>query len=294
MIDRLVLGTAQLGMPYGINNKIGKPDFNNACDIIKASFDYGVTRFDTAQAYGDSEEILGKVFDELKICQHVKVYSKLHPTLNLCDEKAVRSSVEDSLRKLRVDRLEGILLHHEDGMRFWDKDLGVALRGLVAQGKVKSIGVSFYTPKKALEALDVGGIDMIQVPANILDSRFEDAGIFRKAKDYDKKIFVRSVFLQGLLLMPLDIVPIAMKCVLPYLKKLERMASSMGLSRQELVLGYAAWKWGNSFVLFGAESRQQVVDNVKAFSSKIESYIDEDIFYNVPENILNPALWPKL
>ncbi len=294
MIDRLVLGTVQLGMPYGINNKIGKPDFNSACDIVKTAFDNGITRFDTAQAYGDSEEVLGKVFGRLKINKKVKVYSKLDPKLNLWDTDAVQHSVECSLRKLKIDRLEGLLLHNEDGMQFWDCGLGSLLRGFVAKGKVKFVGVSFYTPQKALSALDIDGIDIIQIPANILDRRFEDAGVFKKAQGCAKEVFVRSILKQGLLLIPLDCVPVSMKYVLPYLERLEKIAFDLKLSRQELVLGYAAQRWVGSSVLFGAESRAQVVDILRVFSKKFTLNVDENIFRHVPEKVLNPALWPKL
>lgn len=291
MVDRLVLGSAQLGMPYGINNKIGKPDFFSACDIVKTAFDNGIIRFDTAQAYGDSEEILGKVFDNLKINSKVKVYSKLNPKLNLADEFAVRQSVEDSLRKLKIDRLEGLLLHDENGLRFWTQGLGNILRSLVNEGKVKSIGGSFYTPQKASEALDLNGVDLIQVPANILDRRFEEAGVFKKASERGKEVFVRSIFLQGLLLAPIDCVPVSLKHVLPYLEELEQLSKSMKLTRSELSLGYAAQKWPGAFVILGAESSKQVIDNVRILLSKKTLMVNENIFKGVPENILNPALW---
>ena len=195
MTDRLVLGTAQLGMAYGINNKIGKPNLNSAWEIVKTAFDQGITRFDTAQAYGDSEKVLGMVFDRLRFSGQIKVYSKLHPQLDCCNERAVQQSVDDSLSKLGIERLEGLLLHHEDQLRFWDKGLGSVLKKLVTQGKVNSIGVSFYTPQKALEVLDMDAIDMLQVPANILDHRFEDIGVFKKAQERAKQVFVRSIFL---------------------------------------------------------------------------------------------------
>jgi len=294
MTDRLVFGAAQLGMPYGISNKVGKPDFSNACEIVKTVFDQGIIRFDTAQAYGDSEEVLGRAFDRFELNSRVKVYSKLHPELDLRDEKKIWQSVEDSLVKLKIGRLEGLLLHHEDKIRLWNEGLGDALRGLVVKDKVKFIGASFYSPQKALEALDIDGIDIIQVPANIFDQRFENAGVFKKAQENGKKVFVRSIFLQGLLLIPLDCLPASMQEVLPYLIRLEQMASSMKLSRQELVLGYARQKWFGSLVLFGAENKTQVMDNVRVFSSGGAMKIDESVFEGIPESILNPALWPKL
>jgi aryl-alcohol dehydrogenase-like predicted oxidoreductase len=126
-----------------------------------------------------------------------------------------------------------------------------------------------------------------------LDKRFEDAGVFKKARECGKRIFVRSVFLQGLLLMPLDRVPVSMAGALPYLERLEQMAVDLKVKRQELALGYVAQRWPDSFVLFGAENEAQVMDNVRAFSSKFVFKIDDDVFKNVPESILNPVLWPK-
>lgn len=293
MTDRLVLGTVQLGMAYGINNRIGKPDLNSACEIVKTAFDEGITRFDTAQAYGESEKVLGMAFDRLKLGGQVKVYSKLHPQLDFCNQEAVLKSVEDSLSKLGVEQLEGLLLHDEDQLRFWDKGLGAVMQSLVTQGKVKSIGASFYTPQKAIAALDMDAIDLFQVPANILDHRFEDTGVFKKAQVCAKQIFVRSIFLQGLLLMPFDRVPGSMKNAVPFLQELEQMAISMNLTRHELVLGYAAQQWPGSFVLFGADDSRQVLDNVRAFSPKAPLKINKNIFKNVPESILNPVLWPK-
>lgn len=294
MADRLVLGTAQLGMPYGINNKVGKPDFNSACDIIKTAFSQGITRFDTAQGYGDSEAVLGKIFDELKVGTQAKVYSKLHPGIDFCSDDAVEKSVEDSLGKLRIDRLEGLLLHNEDDLRFWDKGLGANLRKLVVKGKVKFIGASFYAPQKALDALDFNGIDMVQVPANILDHRFEKAGVFKKARECGKEVFVRSIFLQGLLLIPLNRVPVSLKHALSYLEKLEQMAGNMKLTRLELALGYALQRWSESFIVFGVESSNQVADNVRVFLSKTRLKVDENIFKDISENFLNPVFWPKL
>ncbi len=291
MIDRLVLGTAQLGMPYGINNEVGKPDFSSACDIVNSAFNQGITRFDTAQGYGDSEAVLGRVFGELKVGTRAKVYSKLTPGMDFSREDTVKKSVEDSLGRLRISQLEGLLLHNEEDLRFWDKGLGPNLRELVVGGKVKSIGASFYSPQKALKALDIDGIDMIQVPANILDRRFEEAGVFEKAYECGKEVFVRSIFLQGLLLIPLAGVPDSLKHALPYLEQLEQLAHSMKLTRLELALGYAAQRWPESFIIFGAESSKQVADNARTFLSHATLEVDENIFKDIPENVVNPVLW---
>jgi len=132
---------------------------------------------------------------------------------------------------------------------------------------------------------------MIQVPANILDRRFEEAGVFKKARECGKKVLVRSIFLQGLLLIPLARVPDSLKHALPYLEQLEKLAHSMKLTRLELALGYAAQRWPESLVIFGAESSKQVADNVRTFLSNVTLKVAENTFKDIPDNVVNPMLW---
>jgi aryl-alcohol dehydrogenase-like predicted oxidoreductase len=292
----LVLGTVQLGMPYGISNRSGQPDLKSACDIVRTALDLGIMHFDTAQAYGESEDVLGRVFDTLKAGARVKVYSKLHPGLDLSNAVVVRRSVDDSLRKLKIGQLEGLLLHHEDGLRFWDRGLGDTMRGLVTQGKVKALGASFYTPQKAYTALDIDGISIIQVPANILDRRFEDAGVFQKARERGQEVFIRSVYLQGLVLMDPSEVPIPMGAAKALVTRVKALAADFGLSRQEMALGYVRSKWPEAFIVFGAETQSQVKENARLYGTSLNEDICrriEEEFTGIEEGLLNPALWPK-
>jgi len=189
-----------------------------------------------------------------------------------------------------------LLLHDEDGLDHWDKGAGEILRELSDKGAVKSVGASFYTPQKAFDALDIDGIDMIQVPANILDRRFENIGVFVKAKERNKDVFVRSIFLQGLLLMDRDSVPASMPDALPYLARFERIARDTGLSRHELVFGYARYAWPQAFIVFGAETSEQVRKNAALAECRIDDKTYERIgleLAGAEERLLNPALWPK-
>ncbi len=89
--NRFVLGTAQIGMQYGIANTTGKPDLINAETIIKEAWNGGIQEFDTAQAYGESEKVLGNIFDNLNIKHSAKVITKFSPNLNHNDENEMRN-----------------------------------------------------------------------------------------------------------------------------------------------------------------------------------------------------------
>ena len=183
MMSRLVLGTAQLGMPYGIANKNGKPDFSSALSIVQAAWESGIDEFDTAQAYGDSEQILGRIFTELGIVQEARVITKLRSVHNFGEERLLHQSVEESLKRLNVSKLECLLLHREDILDMLDDGLKESLLTLVQRGYVRHLGVSLYSPDRAMQALGYDLFDVIQIPASILDRRFHRAGVFKFAEE---------------------------------------------------------------------------------------------------------------
>ena len=153
---RLVLGTAQLGMPYGIANSTGQPDFDTAVEIVKTAWEFGIREFDTAQAYGESETVLGKVFSSLGISNDVKVITKLDPGLEPHQEQKIKQAVNRSLERLQLPSLYGLLLHREGWVDNLNQGLEKTLAALVQDGVVNHLGVSLYTPAKALQVLAGG------------------------------------------------------------------------------------------------------------------------------------------
>lgn len=296
LLPHLVLGTAQLGFPYGIANKAGQPDQAVATAIIHEAWNHGIREFDTAQGYGISEEVLGKALYELGISSEARIITKFDPNLNHLDVSVMAKSLDQSLQRLGVQSLYGIMLHREEMLSLWDKGLGKILQAFVLSGRVKKIGISVYSPDKAVQALKTEGINMVQVPTNILDRRFEDAGIFKLADEKRKTIYIRSVFLQGLILMNPEEVPEKMDFARSVIEKIESLSDDFGLSRQEIALGYIKSETPNAYVIFGAETPTQVRENMTAWQKEIPKSLGNKIrtiFVNVDERILNPSLWPN-
>ena len=59
-VGEMTLGTAQLGLKYGVANRTGKPNRETATSMVRDAIGHGVTTLDTARAYGDAEEVLGQ------------------------------------------------------------------------------------------------------------------------------------------------------------------------------------------------------------------------------------------
>ncbi len=253
----LALGTAQLGMPYGIANTQGRPSLEMAQQIIAESFRQGIRYFDTAQTYGNSEEVLGTCFRKLGLANKVKVISKLKANLSVSE---IESEVCLSRDRLGLGCIWGLLLHSESLLDRWDDDFGDTFRSVKRKGMVNYLGVSVYSPVRALQALVLPELDVIQVPANVFDRRMKRANVFDTAATVGKHVFVRSVYLQGLALMDCSSVP-------PFahgaVSAFQEFCQSRALSRAEFALGYAARMNAASCFVLGAETPEQATENAQ-------------------------------
>jgi aryl-alcohol dehydrogenase-like predicted oxidoreductase len=292
--SRLVLGTAQLGMPYGIANRTGQPDFEMAVSLIKTAWDKGIREFDTAQAYGDSEAVLGRALASLEIARDVRIITKLTPKLDPHQGQDIKRAVAKSLERLQIPSLYGLMLHREEWLDHLKDGLAETLATLVRDGAIQHLGVSVYTPARALQVLQSESFDMIQVPANILDRRFADAGVFTLAEAKGKQVYIRSVFLQGLLLMQPDDLPAHMAFARATLNKFDNLCVKYKYSRQELALLYIKYKYPHARIIVGAETAMQLEQNLDIFNQDYNSILTidtSDSLSIIDERIINPSLW---
>lgn len=196
---RFALGTVQFGLDYGIANQSGKISLDEAKAIIKYSHANGINTLDTAIGYGDSEQRLGTIG-----IQDWQVVSKLPAIPQGCSNISqwVVDTVSDSLQRLKIKRLYGLLLHRpqqlleQGGDRLYD-----ALQNLRKDRLVQKIGISIYDPAELGALCSHFQLDLVQAPFNILDRRLIDTDWLTRLAEMGTELHVRSVFLQGLLLM---------------------------------------------------------------------------------------------
>ncbi len=192
----IVLGTAQWGMAYGIAGRGRAADDTQVRSILDIAASFGVTRLDTAQAYGDIEVRLASL---LARSAPWRVTTKiLAPAPDLAPHEAaawVEGAVALSWARLG-DRLEAVLMH--DVSVLDDASRGAAVWGAFERACVSRglrPGVSLYAPADLIRLSAAWGLRQAQLPANVFDQRVRDSprssGVVRH---------LRSVFLQGLLL----------------------------------------------------------------------------------------------
>jgi aryl-alcohol dehydrogenase-like predicted oxidoreductase len=202
---KLALGTVQFGLPYGISNSNGQTTLEEATRIIDLARISGVSLLDTAMAYGESESRLGQIGVD-----SFKVVTKLSALPENCSDlkKWAREQIECSLQKLGLKSLYGLLLHSPAQLLgSQGYSLFGALKDFKKCGLVEKIGISIYSPSELADILPLFPVDLVQAPFNSMDRRLIESGWMRKLHADGIEIHVRSVFLQGLLLMPLDKIP---------------------------------------------------------------------------------------
>jgi len=194
---KLVIGSAQLGMNYGLfnNKKINSKEFKKIEKLVLIS---KINFIDTAISYGNSENIIGNSkLKKLNIITKIKLPRKK----NIHIRNWVSKKISRSLIKLKINKIYGVLIHnYKDLLGKNGKNYLLSLQELKRKKIIKKIGISVYNPQEIKKIWKFWKPDLIQAPFNPLDNRILDSGWINILKKFKVKIFVRSIFLQGLLI----------------------------------------------------------------------------------------------
>ncbi len=136
------LGLGCMGLSFGYADR---PDKAQAIRLLQAAFERGVTFFDTAEAYGDNESLLGEALAPLR--DQVVIATKFgfqdgDPTQGQDSRpERIRAVCEASLQRLRTDRIDLFYQHRVDTAVPME-DVAGTVKDLVAEGKVLHFGLS--------------------------------------------------------------------------------------------------------------------------------------------------------
>lgn len=282
--SKLILGTVQFGLNYGVNNSGGIPDDDQLNDILSVADNSGIALLDSAPSYGDSEERIGNY--ALGRFGIVTKFSKVY------DKDGFKTSLQKSLKNLNTDNIYGYIAHDSNEL-LSNPMIWTWLKMEREEGRVKKIGYSLYQPEQLLELLGLGMIpDLVQLPYNLLDKKFE--GYFKQLTDLGCEIHVRSVFLQGLFFMDPQLLKPVLKPLVPQLISLQNICRENSISMSELALEFANKNLYIDKIVIGVENALQLQKNLNDINSnKVDSSIMSEVDSIKVENpnLLNPANW---
>ena len=287
MNNRLALGTVQFGLPYGIANQGGQLRYEEVVDIIEHARMEGMDTLDTAIAYGESEQRLGDIG-----VKQWRVVTKLPSIPESCTDiiNWVQESVANSLGRLKIQKLHGLLLHHSQQLLGQQGDtLYRALLTLKEMGKVDKIGVSIYDPDE-LDALWLHyQFDLVQAPFNIFDRRLATTGWLTRLNKANIEVHVRSIFLQGLLLMEPAILPNYFSRWQSLWNEWQQWLYQQSTTPVKGCLGFVMSHPEINRVVVGVDSLkqlQEILAGVEASNETLpESLMSQDL------DLINPSHW---
>lgn len=287
-LNKLILGTVQMGLDYGINNKFGKISLEESHQILLKAYTSGIRTLDTAEAYGNAHQVIGE-FHRSNPNHKFNIVTKMPHTI---DGHSIENKIKEYLNDLDVNCLEIVMFHSFDSFKS-SRDTVDKLLELKSKKLINHIGVSVYTNDQIEYLLDIDYITVVQLPFNLLDNYSVRGTLLEELKLKGKIIHTRSAFLQGLFFKKTSDENKIVQKLQSELEILKQIVVQSNCSMEELALSYCLFQKNIDNVIIGVDSEDHLNTNMKASSYKIE----EDTIQKINSiktkdlDLLNPSLW---
>ena len=284
-MNRIVLGGAQLGLPYGILNGGETLSREEVARILDTAAGHGIDAIDTAIAYGQSESVIGETAQN-----RFKIISKLPPIpLDVSNvSQWVRTQVDASLSRLKCTSLDALLLHRsQDLTDAHGAELYAAINSLKVEKIIQRFGVSIYTPDELNGIIETFDIDVVQAPLNVFDRRI--LGVIDQLTALNIEVHVRSVFLQGVLIAKPENRPQRFQPWSDHFARFDEWVLSSGVSAMACCLGFALQQSGVAKLVIGTTSPESLTEIMTSIPNmKLEVPAD---LQSSSEQLIDPRVW---
>jgi spore coat polysaccharide biosynthesis protein SpsF (cytidylyltransferase family)/aryl-alcohol dehydrogenase-like predicted oxidoreductase len=245
--DKIILGTAQLGFQYGINNqnkKIKKKDITDILNFAKKNY---INYLDTAEGYKSSEKRIGEY------CKNYKSSFNIITKFNTNKLSKIRLS----LKKLNLKKIFSVLIHNPSQIK--NRFDVINIKKILSKYKsnISFIGASINSPKEYLFLKKHKFFKIFQIPYNILDIRWNK---LLKNKKKSIEIHARSIFLQGLLITDQKNCPSKLKKEFNIvIKKLSYLRKKLNrFDEKDLLFSYVNKNSNIKKIVIGIENIDQI------------------------------------
>ncbi len=191
MLEKLVIGAAQFGLPYGINNTSTKPlSRQKVHEILECASNFNINEIDLAENYGNVYEKL-KNFDlsNFQITTKISIQNSSESLYDYFSKK---------IDYLRINSFKSILIHNPEDL--YSKDINKLISDIEKireLGITQKIGISVYNFNEILQARKIFSPEVIQLPYNFFNRNTLNKVCSNKDRE---EIYIRSIFLHGALL----------------------------------------------------------------------------------------------
>lgn len=249
--------------------------------LLNAAYRSGVRTLDTAAAYGDSQQVIGRHLKE-----HPDQQWTIVTKISL-DDDSIRTTESICLA---LGRDPDVVLSHT---RVSSRSQAERFLGVKDSFPDIRLGLSIYGIDDAFEAFEFLTPQIVQLPLNLLDQRAKHNGLLRRLHDSGIEVHVRSVFMQGAFFLSDDEFASRFPSAVEARHKLRHLATDVGLSLPELSLLYAASQRTVAKIVVGAEHPSQLAPHFDTLSKQLAADVIAEIeqidFHN--REVIDPRLW---
>ena len=286
-MTEIILGAANFGKNYGVASKGQLLTREESRLMINWAQKNGINHFDTALAYGESNTILADFLD----------YSKEPIIDTKLDERSCQSSklIVDTAtamrQKIGVSELSVLYLHDEELLKSsLAPQISIGLKQVLSRGIAKKIGVSVYSESSVFDCKTaLPELSVFQVPENICDRRLIASPGIQKLSEEGNHFILRSIFLQGLLMMGPATIPAPLKAAEKSIENLIHFSRSNSLTVLDVCLAYAkSISWASGIVL-GAASLSQLREILESSAFLPSGWANA--ISKLPPEIVDPRRW---
>jgi aryl-alcohol dehydrogenase-like predicted oxidoreductase len=291
--SRLALGTVQFGLDYGVTHGGVRVPESEIRNILAVAHEAGIDTLDTAAAYGDAEDVLGRVAAGKLFRIITKTVPSRTAVIDDCDVQRLEARFLQSLEKLVIPTVDGVLVHAAAdllapaGDKLWKR-----LENWRMQGLVKRIGVSVYDRTEADMVLARFSPDLVQLPLNVLDQRLSIDGTIARLAGRGIAVHVRSVFLQGLLLQPPENCPVHLSRIRPLLDLWWSLCRDRNISPLVAALRFGLDIEGIERIVVGVHSAAHLLEIIVAAQTSVTGP-DWAALADHDTEAVDPRHWPK-
>lgn len=283
------VGTANLGSNYGPHLKSGKFPEGEIDRLLGTIAEDSRIYLDTADSYRNSQELIGK-FAPNKLNNKIKTKIRIRKG---DDFQSIVKIVQQSLSTVKQDHFYSVLVHNSEELE--DRNLVDIFSGLnlcVQKGLTAHIGMSCYESKTIIKMKNLfSSLDHFQIQENIISQENFDNMELNEVANSKSKIFVRSIFLQGLLLMNTNELPEYISSETLEFKNFENFCNQMGISKFKCCIEYAKSIPWSSGIVAGICNMNEYEELVKEVYSPIS--ILEFPRFHLKKPFSDPRNWKK-
>ncbi len=294
------LGTVQLGMTYGLGEHKDKPSEETAFAILDKAMEQGIDNLDTANNYGDSEAVIGRWLNRRKQREEAlpfvvtKVGPFKHGSYDILKDDILYQT-EGCRKNLGMDTLDCLMIHDFEDYESDPDNVRKIFEELKNQKMCRYTALSAYS-RHDYGMIAESGFDGVQIPLNVFDwGQIENGGLAKLAAS-DMMVFVRSVFLQGLVFRTPENLDSRMGFCAPYLEKYLQLCKEFELAPDVLALSFVLSVPGVTTAVMGCDTAEQVQANSKLFDRTVrltEKQLEKlhEAFRGIDPRVINPGVW---